>query len=98
MTGSLMAMDEHKCLVCGKADCDKAACFRGTDWCCENHRKVLEESYRVLDESQALNSETKTLLEYQEQTTPTGGFYKGLIVGAAIIIPIYVLIVWLVVR
>lgn len=30
---------QHPCKTCGTVDRDKPQCFRGTDWCCENHRK-----------------------------------------------------------
>jgi hypothetical protein len=33
--------ESNNCLVCGKPDEEKAMCFKGEDWCCENHRKVL---------------------------------------------------------
>lgn len=26
---------------CGRKDQDKPMCFRGTDWCCEDHRKLV---------------------------------------------------------
>lgn len=34
----------NPCLVpwCGKVDAEKPMCFRGEDWCCENHRKLVE--------------------------------------------------------
>lgn len=28
----------HRCM---KPDAEKAMAFRGTDWCCENHRKLV---------------------------------------------------------
>lgn len=28
-------------LTCGKVDKDKPMCFRGEDWCCDNHRKLV---------------------------------------------------------
>lgn len=31
----------NPCLVCGTTDDQKPTCFRGTGWCCENHRKIL---------------------------------------------------------
>ncbi len=31
-----------KCRVCGTEDPDKPMCFRMTDACCENHRKVID--------------------------------------------------------
>lgn len=29
------------CLVCGKPDPEKAMAFRGEDWCCDRHRKMI---------------------------------------------------------
>lgn len=34
--------ETHPCLVCGKQDAEKPNCFRGSDWCCENHRKEIQ--------------------------------------------------------
>jgi hypothetical protein len=31
------------CRVCGTKDPDKPMCFRMTDACCENHRKIIDE-------------------------------------------------------
>lgn len=31
--------NKHPCLVCGKRDPDKPIVFRGSPFCCENHRK-----------------------------------------------------------
>lgn len=31
-----------KCRVCGTEDKDKQMCFRMTDACCENHRKIID--------------------------------------------------------
>lgn len=30
-----------KCKVCKLEDSYKPMCFRGTEWCCENHHKVI---------------------------------------------------------
>lgn len=27
---------------CGKVDAEKPMAFQGTDWCCDNHRKLVE--------------------------------------------------------
>lgn len=32
---------EKFCLVCGVLDSDKPMCFRGEDWCSDDHRKVI---------------------------------------------------------
>lgn len=36
------SVNHHPCRVCGKVDAEKPAAFRGEDWCCENHRKVVQ--------------------------------------------------------
>jgi hypothetical protein len=30
------------CRVCGTADPDKPQIFRGEDWCCDHHRKIIQ--------------------------------------------------------
>lgn len=30
----------HACRICQKPDAEKPMTFRGTDWCCEMHRKM----------------------------------------------------------
>jgi hypothetical protein len=34
----------NACLVCGKPDSEKPMSFKGEDWCCEIHRKVIVEA------------------------------------------------------
>jgi hypothetical protein len=32
----------NPCRICGKFDSEKPMCFKGENWCCENHRKLIE--------------------------------------------------------
>lgn len=34
-------MNNHCCEICEKKDTEKPMCFKGVDWCCENHRKII---------------------------------------------------------
>lgn len=36
-----MTIHMNPCKVCGLIDEKKPTCFQGTDWCCENHRKIV---------------------------------------------------------
>lgn len=31
----------NPCKVCGKGDEGRPQCFKGEDWCCEDHRKKI---------------------------------------------------------
>lgn len=31
----------HPCRVCKKTDDQKPMCFRGEEWCCESHRRIV---------------------------------------------------------
>lgn len=41
LPGEGMTVQMNPCKVCGLTDENKPTCFRGEDWCCENHRKIL---------------------------------------------------------
>jgi hypothetical protein len=48
---------QHPCLICGKEDGEKPMAFRGTDWCCDDHRKELEAG--IAGEEAAHHSRTR---------------------------------------
>jgi hypothetical protein len=42
------------CRVCGTPDKDKPMCFRMTDACCENHRKIIDGEVEPTDQERAM--------------------------------------------
>ena len=35
-------IEGNPCMVCGVRDPEKPMCFRNTNWCCEDHRKIFQ--------------------------------------------------------
>jgi hypothetical protein len=49
---------KHRCKVCHKADAQKPMCFRGTRWCCDLHRKVVQGELTVEQADEAMRGKT----------------------------------------